>query len=56
MLAGNISLKCERTFFFYMDPLTNDGFPGAISKFPTSAPLWGPTTEHLAICTLAWVG
>ena len=30
--------------------------PGAILRFPRSAPLWGPTVEDLAVFRPAWVG
>ena len=46
--------KSHSTFFFYMDPLTND--EGAISSFPKLAPLWGPNGEDVAVCTPSWVG
>ena len=32
------------------------GIPGAISKFPRSAPLWGPTYEDLAArAAMGWL-
>ena len=43
-------------FFVLYRPLTKTGVPGAITKFPRSAPFEGPTGEDLAIFLPAWVG
>ena len=41
--CAQFGLSSHSTFVFYIDPLTNDGVPGAISEFPGSAPLPDPT-------------
>ena len=54
-----VSVQTQVLFkFFFVDPLTNDGGPRFnLQEFPRSAPLWGPTSEDLAVlgvCVNPW--
>ena len=54
--CASIQTQVRKKFFFplWTPPQPMIGFPGAISRFPRSCPLWGPTVEDLAIS--GWEG
>ena len=54
--CASIQSRSHSTFFFCMEPLTNDGGHGWYLLVSKIGPLWGPNSEDLAGFKPPWVG